>query len=94
MKFETKGVTKYEVLFSHTQPSLLYLWLLQKPMEEQNLYMLHILNRQSCINNCNNDDDDDNNNNNNNNNSSNNNNNNNNNNADGNSKFHITKLNP
>ena len=40
----TKGITKYDTLFEHTQPPLLYSWSLQDLMEEQNLYMLHILN--------------------------------------------------
>ena len=46
----TKGITKYDILFEHTQPPLLYSWLLQYLMEEKNLYILHILNWQSCIN--------------------------------------------
>ena len=49
-----------------TQPPLLYSWLLQDVMEEQNLYILHILNWQSCINICGNNDNNNNNNNNNN----------------------------
>ena len=48
----SKGIRKYDTLFKHTQPPLSYSCLLQGLMEEQNLYVLHILNWQYCVNIC------------------------------------------
>ena len=39
----TKAITKYDALFDHTQPPLLYSWLLQELMEEQTFLIIIII---------------------------------------------------
>ena len=39
----TKAITKYGALFDHTQPPLLYSWLLQELMEEQTFLIIIII---------------------------------------------------